>query len=441
MILMLNLLLTLPQFVIFAYVIEHMVRLRRPNLYCLLTVVSSMAMYLLIQKSTGPQQILASICSAALLVLLPMCFTREKRRAVICSVTFLCAALAMEAIFTAVCYHLMPFDRVTDIFLHSMPALVMLKLLFLLLLCLLYYWIYPRLNKYLYGEWATEEVIPLLLVPVSQVLLLLILLFVTQSIHKFPGGAVLIGIAAACSIVADAVFFAAMRKVQKQQILHEQLRLTERQLNTQLAYYQKMNNNIALVNSIRHDLNNQLQVVYTLLENDEANVARKQLDVIRNDLHLQIGTAYCDNLVVDAVLVEASVRCNKDGIQLDADVQLPREIPIEGAYLCSALSNILDNAIKACQASNLSRPEIELKALLRAGCLTIRCRNSAPAKEPPRQSVPPDKLPDHGLGLDILRRLAEVYQGELLTRREEDGSFLTLLVLPLPGETLGTENQ
>lgn len=441
MMLVLNLLLTLPQSMIFAYVIEHMVRLRRPKLYCLLTVVTSMAMYLLIQKSTGPLQILASVCSAVLQVLLPLCFTGEKRRAVICSVTFLCAALTMEAVFTTVCYHLMPFARITDIFLRSMPTLVMLKLLFLFVLCLLYYWIYPRLSKYLYGERTMEEVIPLLLVPVSQALILVSLLFVIQSTDKFLGGSLLIGIAAACSIVADAVFFAAMRKVQKQQILHEQLRMTKRQLNTQLAYYQKMNNNIALVNNIRHDLNNQLQVAYTLLESGEASAARKQLDIIHDDLHSHIGTVYCDNLVVEAVLAEASARCNKDGIQLDADVQLPREIPIEGAYLCSALSNILDNAMNACHASGLSRPEIELKALLCAGCLTIRCRNSAPEKEPPRQSIPPDKLPDHGLGLDILRRLAEVYQGELLTQREENGHFLTLLVLPLSGKTLGTEDQ
>jgi hypothetical protein len=97
--------------------------------------------------------------------------------------------------------------------------------------------------------------------------------------------------------------------------------------------------------------------------------------------------------------------------------------------------------VQTCALPIFFRPEIELKALLRAGCLTIRCRNSAPEKEPPRQSIPPDKLPDHGLGLNILRHLAEVYQGELLTRREENGHFLTLLVLPLSGRTLDTEDQ
>lgn len=228
--------------------------------------------------------------------------------------------------------------------------------------------------------------------------------------------------------LADICFFVGIRKNGQVLQLKAQIRMTEEQLNTQVAYYHQLQTNILAINQIRHDLSNQLQAAYHLLEQGEHSQVRSQLDMLKESIQDRVGPKFCANLMVDAVLTEKVKVCRENEIRLNIHVQIPSQISIENAHLCSIFSNLLDNSIQSLLCSGIPEKHISLESTLHAGCLIIRCSNPARTPIPGQKSK--DPLRRHGLGLDILKRIVEEYAGSLETDYRDGNTEVTLL-LPL----------
>ena len=233
---------------------------------------------------------------------------------------------------------------------------------------------------------------------------------------------------AACSIVSYGVIY-------KKYILAEQrswkLQQVESQLETQAMYFEQMQHNILHINQIRHDLNNQLQAAYYLLDQGNTESVRQQLDALKTSITNKVGPRYCSNLMVDAVLSEKAEFCRKQNIPLEISVTLPADLPIENVHLCSIFSNLLDNGIHAVQELPDCTEPIQLHSDVRQGVLVIRCVNVCQKAEKRKNE---DPLREHGLGLTILQQLAEKYQGRIETS-SQDGCFVVTMLLQLIQET------
>lgn len=267
------------------------------------------------------------------------------------------------------------------------------------------------LKKYLSRLHFPRKLLLFLPVPLSQATLVNIILrlmpFSSQiaSINRV----LLLGIL--FCIVADVCFFFGIRKIVQSNQLEMQIRLTEEHLNTQVSYYRQIQENILKVNQIRHDLNNQLQAAYYLLDQGEKDQVRCQLDQLQDNLRNKVGPQFCANLMVDAVLADKARLCREKGIRLDVNANLPAELPIENTHLCSAFSNLLDNSIQGTLESSAKEKAIELRAALHSDYLVIYCSN--PALQPIAKKKEQNILRPHGLGLDILKQIANEYGGEL----------------------------
>ena len=253
----------------------------------------------------------------------------------------------------------------------------------------------------------------LLLIPISQALLMNI-------INRFLSYGISIG---------------GIKQLYGQQIeeLRQQVRRANEQLEVQMGYYRQLQESILTVNQIRHDLNNQLQAAYHLMDSGQTELARQQLNQLQRDMGPRVGPRFTSNLLVDAVLSDKARLCREAGIALTISTELPAELPIESTHLCSIFSNLLDNSIQGVLNSDGAQKIIELQASVRGNCLMIRCAN--PAKKPLR-SQRHDPLRTHGLGLGILNTIASKYNGTLNTEYL-DGSFRTDLCIPLPEKTEG----
>lgn len=261
---------------------------------------------------------------------------------------------------------------------------------------------------------------------VSQVLLLNIINRILPASGHIIGVSYTLILAILLCIAADICFFIGVHKIQLGKLLEDQVRESGEQLNTQVSYYRQMQDNILHINQIRHDLNNQLQAAYFLLEKGEKDQVRCQLDQLQNNLKSKVGPQFCANLMVDAVIADKARLCQEKGIQLDINTYLPAELPIENAHLCSAFSNLLDNSIQGTLESASEGKTIELRASLLSDCLIIHCSN--PALEPKQKKKEQNVLRHHGLGLDILKRIADEYAGAL-DIEYKNGKFETSLLL------------
>ena len=117
----------------------------------------------------------------------------------------------------------------------------------------------------------------------------------------------------------------------------------------------------------------------------------------------------------------------KAGVTLDADVTLPAETGVSNPDMICALGNILDNALEACR--ELDDPHVMLKIRFKVPYVSIACVN--PVKQPrDNVAVKQRRVPEleRGIGLSILRDLAEKYDGQM-TAEPGEGRFETTLIL------------
>ena len=220
-------------------------------------------------------------------------------------------------------------------------------------------------------------------------------------------------------ISADFACILGYRKIIELQLIANQVQQAEDQLKIQSSYYHEMQGNILRVNRIRHDLNNQLKTAYYLLEQGHPEEVRRQLDTLQSCIQDHIGTRYCENMVVDAILSEKAAQCSNLGIPLQLSVLVPADLKIDSSHLCSTFSNLLDNCIAAALKAGKNSGPIILRSDIHKGYLTIACSN--PSVEP-RKEPKTDILRRHGLGLEILGRLAVLHDGSFDTSYR-DGRF------------------
>lgn len=103
------------------------------------------------------------------------------------------------------------------------------------------------------------------------------------------------------------------------------------------------------------------------------------------------------------------------GVRVECDVRVPERLGLGATELSVLLSNLLSNAVEACErarAAGEDEPYLALSMRTSGNVLALRCENSAEpgasflatSKENPRE---------HGLGLPAMREIARRHRGEL----------------------------
>ena len=271
----------------------------------------------------------------------------------------------------------------------------------------------------------SRMVLCLLPIPITQVILITVFVNLFFSWYSFGVAVFFLFLGIGLSLAADAVCILGYRNYTRAQLTTQQLQEAKHQLEIQADHYGKLQRDILMINQIRHDLKNQLQAAYYLLQHGNSEEVEQQLDLLSEQLSRQVGSRFCENLMVDAVLSEKAELCREKNIRLEVSALVPQKTSVENTYLCSAFSNLLDNSIHGVLESEEPQGPIELSTDLQEDYLVIRCSNPAkPPKEEKNQSL----LREHGLGQQILAQIAQLGEGHFQSDYE-NGVFQSVLVL------------
>lgn len=112
----------------------------------------------------------------------------------------------------------------------------------------------------------------------------------------------------------------------------------------------------------RHDLRHRLQIIATLLEKNEIQAALDYVGASTHALDEFKPVRWCSNPILDAIISSSFNRAKAEGIKIDANLDIPKDLPIDEAELSIVFANALENAINAC----VKLPEEER-------CITFRC--------------------------------------------------------------------
>jgi sensor histidine kinase regulating citrate/malate metabolism len=231
-------------------------------------------------------------------------------------------------------------------------------------------------------------------------------------------------IGAISCVAADTALYFAIRGMAERVELRVQNTMLEKQIDAQTVHYAALTEQYENIRRMRHDIDNHLYTMRILLENGKADEAASYLAELNPGSEYVPSLGRCHNPVVDAFLYTRIKDLRTQGIQVEADVDLPGEMTISNADLVSAFGNLLDNAAEAVHGAAQKR--ISITAGIKSGYLVIKTENpSSPAPDTQKRRIP--EL-ERGVGFHILTGLAEKYNGSF-TACAEGSMFDTSLIL------------
>lgn len=272
---------------------------------------------------------------------------------------------------------------------------------------------------------ATNHVLSYyVLFPLSQAAIILVsMLFIESHLTLLdaPSYYTVLSVAAGSCVLADIFLFRSMRQLTEKAAADERARWYASLAEQQHTYYEQHVADLEDAARIRHDIRNQLQTAYVLMQRDDKAAATELLDGLSE--RLARAKPFCQDRLVDSVLQVKAKLLDQAGIDYSFDCDVPAGLPIEGVTLCSLFANVLDNAYHAA-AQVENDAEVVLRAGMREQTFWVSCRNSSP----PKDTESPQR---HGLGLTILQNIADEYHGAMETDLQE-GTFSFSIILHLP---------
>ena len=185
----------------------------------------------------------------------------------------------------------------------------------------------------------------------------------------------------------------------------------------------------------RHETRNHVASLTALLEQGET---REALQLLR-DLNRPADTGKRDetgsgNALVDALFEQYAKKAEEAGISFRAEACLDAPVRVSNADLSSLLGNLLTNAFDA--SGRVDQPEVEARVLPAKDYLCVYVRNRADArllKANPLLHTTKQNPELHGIGLQVVRQIAQRYHGWVDISAE--GDWFTVQVMLLMEES------
>lgn len=168
------------------------------------------------------------------------------------------------------------------------------------------------------------------------------------------------------------------------------------------------------IRKIRHDLKNQLSVVYTMLADGDISSAMKHIEKNVNIICVSETIVNTENTVVNAIINAKVAVAHAVGINVSCS-SVKKFEGIDDIDLLNILSNTLDNAIRACmKIPEGNERDIVLDINEFRGVFKFVVKNtifeSVLSQNHLLKTTKKDKS-EHGLGIKIIREIAQKYSG------------------------------
>lgn len=207
---------------------------------------------------------------------------------------------------------------------------------------------------------------------------------------------------------------------------------TEQRLRRQMQeQYELSRDSIDIINRKSHDLKHQIEALRFIRDEDQraASLAEIERSALIYDAAAKTG-----NEVLDTVLTEKALLCEKDGISwtcmADGSV-LAFLTPVD---LYTMMGNALDNAIEASRRLTGGQQAIRVVVRRQYGSAFVQISNYYDRLGPMRNGIPETTKGDkseHGYGIPSIREIVERYDG-VLDIETKQGIFLLSILIPCP---------
>lgn len=210
----------------------------------------------------------------------------------------------------------------------------------------------------------------------------------------------------------------------------------EQQVKAMKKRLEEAENFYGSIRKVRHEMKNHMANIKGLTEAGEYEEIEEyvqRMDETMGELEYKYVTG---NAVTDVIINDKCRRAEKAKIRFEADFWYGGEIPVFDLGII--LNNLLDNAIEACEKLEPGKRFIRLSLKRKKQFLLLEVENNFDGAVPIRkgsllpattkQSILPDIVTEHGIGLENVRDVAERYFGGVKIKVKGDVFHVTVML-------------
>lgn len=208
-------------------------------------------------------------------------------------------------------------------------------------------------------------------------------------------------------------------------------KLIQEKMEVQYSYYLKQKETQLKVRNLYHDMKNHITCIQKIYE--KRDMANKYIEGINNELNSFNSEFYTNNMILDIILSEKSVDCKRNDIEFLVDIDFSKCNFIKMEDVCSIFSNLIDNAIEACNKINNEKnhKKIKLKGTIVNDFFIIKCTNSKANKISCKNGKFLTDKKDifyHGLGIGSIKYSLKKYSGNMEIDISNDMFIITMFI-------------
>lgn len=200
--------------------------------------------------------------------------------------------------------------------------------------------------------------------------------------------------------------------------------ILRRQVDSQLRHYEKREKLNTEIRGFRHDFNNHVKCLESLLAMEKYGEANRYLQKISNMMPSGEFLFQTGNYIADAILTE--IQESFENVSVKFDGFIPENI--DNSDLCIVLSNAMNNAAEAC-CKLPGDNTISVFGNYQQGIFVLIVKNPTIQKVRLTDVMPNTSKSDkesHGFGLSNIQRVVKKYHGALHTQLQDEIFTLSL---------------
>ncbi len=188
--------------------------------------------------------------------------------------------------------------------------------------------------------------------------------------------------------------------------------------------YRFSKQNYEEMSSLRHEIKNHKAYMLSLLQNNEY----EKLEEYFQDSVAETSELFqfidCGNVVINNIINYEITKAKAYGVTIETKIVVPEELPFRETDLCSLLSNLLDNAIEACNMQNKREKIVQFKIWQDNHYLFMKVENPIDdfISKKERLSLKTTKLNSntHGYGTKVIHMIVDRYKGYVKYEIQEE---------------------
>lgn len=178
-----------------------------------------------------------------------------------------------------------------------------------------------------------------------------------------------------------------------------------------------------------HDIKHHLLILREYGQERKWDMLMSYLNELSDDILVQKKAMWTQVGILDTLLEQKKAKAESKGIAFRIRADRIGELPFSDMEICTLFSNLLDNAIEACEKIQDDRRWIQLNIMRKSGMLYITISNSIkgrPLEKEGKLITNKQNHQLHGYGIKSVQKIVRKYKGEFSYQVHESEFIVTI---------------